>query len=145
MDNVIVQLAVILTITAVLGLITFKLKLPLVVSYILVGVILSLSGFLDPGNSAVLHVLPEIGIAFVLFLIGMELDLREIKTLGLPIFASAVGQIIILTLIGSFAAINLGFGNAESLYLGLGLAFSSTVFRSGSCYRAYFWRPTGSS
>jgi Kef-type K+ transport system membrane component KefB len=127
MDNVIVQLAVILTITAVLGLITFKLKLPLVVSYILVGVILSLSGFLDPGNSAVLHVLPEIGIAFVLFLIGMELDLREIKTLGLPIFASAVGQIIILTLIGSFAAINLGFGNAESLYLGLGLAFSSTV------------------
>ncbi len=127
MDNSIVQLAIILTTASVLGLITLRLKLPLVVSYILVGVFLSILSVFDTTQSLVLHILPEIGIAFVLFLIGMELDLREIKTLGVPIIVSALGQIIISSVLGFFIAGFLGFNNTESIYLGLGLAFSSTV------------------
>ncbi len=127
MDNAIIQLAVILSVASVLGLIMFRLKIPLVVSYILVGVLLSCLSFFDITQSLVLNILPEIGIAFVLFLIGMELDLREIKTLGVPIIASALGQIVISTTLGFFLAGWLGFNPVESLYLGLGLAFSSTV------------------
>lgn len=127
MDNTIVQLATILTISSVLGLIVFKLKLPLVVSYILVGVIISFLSVFDVTQSLVLNILPEIGIAFVLFLIGMELDLREIKTLGVPIIVSAIGQVITLTFIGYMLASLFGFKNIESIYLGIGLAFSSTV------------------
>jgi Kef-type K+ transport system membrane component KefB len=126
-DNSIVQLAIILTSASVLGLIVLKLKLPLVVSYILTGVLLSLVSVFDTTHSLVLEVLPEIGIAFVLFLIGMELDLREIKTLGIPIIISAMGQIIVSTFTGYVIAGALGFNSTESLYLGLGLAFSSTV------------------
>ncbi|MFZ3301888.1 MAG: cation:proton antiporter [Microgenomates group bacterium] len=127
MDNTIIQLAIILTSASALGLIVHKLKLPLVVSYILVGVIISFLSVFDVTQSLVLHILPEIGIAFVLFLIGMELDLREIKTLGIPIIVSAIGQVIVLTIIGFFLAGLLGFETFESFYLGLGLAFSSTV------------------
>lgn len=127
MDNVIVQLAIILSISSALGLLTFKFKLPLVVSYMIAGVALSFLSIFDVTNSLVLHILPEIGIAFVLFLIGMELDLREIKTLGIPIIASALGQIIISTIGGFAIAGLLGFNTTESVYLGLGLAFSSTV------------------
>lgn len=75
----------------------------------------------------VLNVLPEIGVAFVLFLIGMELDLREIKSLGLPIVIAALAQIVITTTAGFLVASVLGFGLIAGILLGLGLSFSSTV------------------
>ncbi|MDD5147736.1 MAG: cation:proton antiporter [Candidatus Daviesbacteria bacterium] len=127
MDNTIVQLAIILSISSVLSLFVFRLRLPLVVAYMLAGVALSFLSVFDVTQSLVLHILPEIGIAFVLFLIGMELDLREIKTLGIPIIVAALGQVIITTIGGFAIAGLLGFNTMESIYLGLGLAFSSTV------------------
>ena len=85
------------------------------------------SAIFDPRASEVLNFLPEIGIAFVLFLIGMELDFREIKSLGKPILIAGTLQIFITTIIGASLARVLGFGDVESWYLGVGLAFSSTI------------------
>ncbi len=127
MNNIFIQLAAVLTLASTLGFVVYKLKLPLVIAYLLTGVILSTLRVFNIADSPILHVFPEIGIAFVLFLIGMELDLREIKTLGVPIIVSAVGQVIVSTIAGFFIATALGFGNMESVYIGLGLAFSSTV------------------
>jgi Kef-type K+ transport system membrane component KefB len=127
MDNVFYQLALVLVLASGLGLFVFKMKLPLVVAYLLTGLILSVVRLFDIGHSPVFEILPEIGIAFVLFLIGMELNLHELKVLGKPIFISALGQIFVSTLLGFGIARLLGFGNTEGLYLGLGLAFSSTV------------------
>ncbi|MBP6979447.1 cation:proton antiporter [Candidatus Curtissbacteria bacterium] len=127
MENIFSQLAVALSLSSLIGFITLKFKLPLVVAYLLAGVVISVLSLIDPGHSPVFEALPEIGIAFVLFLIGMELDLREIKSLGMPIIFSAVGQIFVSTLAGFVIATTLGFGPGVSLYLGLGLAFSSTV------------------
>ena len=127
MDNIFLQLAVALSLSSLFGYVVLKLKLPLVVAYLLAGVAISLVSLIDPHHSQVFEILPEIGIAFVLFLIGMELDLREIKLLGLPIIIAALGQIIISTFAGLTLAGMLGFEFTESIYLGLGLAFSSTV------------------
>jgi Kef-type K+ transport system membrane component KefB len=126
-DNIFVQFAIILSISSLLGLVALKFKLPLVVSYLLAGVALSLLSVFDTSGSLVLHILPEIGIAFVLFLIGMELDLREIKSLGVPIVSAALIQILITTFVGFFVTSALGFGIKEGILLSLGLAFSSTV------------------
>ncbi len=127
MENIFSQLAVALSLSSLIGFVTLKFKLPLVVAYLLAGVVISVLSLIDPGHSPVFEALPEIGIAFVLFLIGMELDLREIKSLGMPIIFSALGQIFVSTLAGFVIATALGFGPGVSLYLGLGLAFSSTV------------------
>ena len=127
MDNIFIQLAIILTLASTIGYAVIKFKLPLVVAYLVAGVILSVISVFDPHSSEVLKILPEIGIAFVLFLIGMELDLREIRALGFPIITAALGQIIISTFAGFALAGFLGFPQAESLFIGLGLAFSSTV------------------
>jgi len=126
-NNVFLQLAIVLLLSSFFGFLVLRLKLPLVVAYLLAGVSLSFVVLFDTNHSVVLDVLPEIGIAFVLFLIGMELDLREIKSLGKPIVVSAIGQIIISTFAGFAIAQALGFTSTESVYLGLGLAFSSTV------------------
>lgn len=127
MDNIFIQLAVVLFLCSALGYISHKLKLPLVVAYLSTGVILSFLKVFDLTHSMVLDVFPEIGIAFVLFLIGMELDLREVKSLGAPIIFSAIAQILISTTLGFYISGLLGFEKTESIYLGLGLAFSSTV------------------
>jgi Kef-type K+ transport system membrane component KefB len=127
MDNIFYQLAIVLVLASGIGLFVFKVKLPLVVAYLLTGLVLSVVRLFDIGHSPVFEVLPEIGIAFVLFLIGMELNLSELKVLGKPIIVSALGQIIVSTLLGLGISKLLGFGTSEGLYLGLGLAFSSTV------------------
>lgn len=127
MDNIFSQLAVVLSLCSLIGFVTLKFKLPLVVAYLSAGVLISILSLIDPTHSSIFETLPEIGIAFVLFLIGMELDLREIKSLGFPIVVSAIGQIIISTLAGFVIASFLGFDPGISIFLGLGLAFSSTV------------------
>lgn len=127
MNNIFIQLAIILSLSSALGLITYKFRLPLLIAYLFGGLILASTAAFDVGTSAVLHFLPEIGIAFMLFLVGMELDLREIKSLGKPIFTASLLQIFITTILGSILAKSLGFADIESWYLGVGLAFSSTV------------------
>ncbi|MBI4038936.1 cation:proton antiporter [Candidatus Daviesbacteria bacterium] len=127
MDNIFVQLAIILGISSVLGFLVVRLKLPLLISYLMTGLVIATTAIFDARASDVLHFLPEIGIAFVLFLVGMELDLREIKNLGKPIIVAGTLQILITTIVGSSIAQLLGFDAGESWYLGVGLAFSSTI------------------
>lgn len=127
MDNIFIQLAIILGLSSFLGYLVVKFKLPLLIAYLIGGLLIASTAILDPRASEVLHFFPEIGIAFVLFLVGMELDLREIKNLGKPILLAGTLQIFITTILGSSAAKLLGFGAMESWYLGVGLAFSSTI------------------
>lgn len=127
MDNIFIQLAIILGLASVLGFITLRFKLPLLIAYLFGGLLLASTSIFDVKTFGALSFLPEIGIAFVLFLVGMELDLREIKSLGKPILTAGIFQIIITTIAGSTIARLLGFAEVESLYLGVGLSFSSTI------------------
>ncbi|MCR4305557.1 MAG: cation:proton antiporter [Candidatus Daviesbacteria bacterium] len=127
MNNIFIQLAIILGLCSVLGYGVVRFKLPILIAYLLGGLMIASTAIFDPRASEVLNFLPEIGIAFVLFLIGMELDLREIKSLGKPIVLAGILQITITTILGASLAKVLGFGSIESWYLGVGLAFSSTI------------------
>src|SRR3989344_4621319 len=117
MDNIFIQLAIILGLASILGFITHRFKLPLLIAYLLVGLILATLTFFNVKDSVILHFLPEIGIAFVLFLVGMELDLREIKKLGKVVLMASTLQIIISSIAGFAIAGALGFGRVEALYL----------------------------
>lgn len=125
--TIFIQLAVILGMAAILGYFMRLLKLPLIVAYLLVGVLIASMNIFDVHTSEVLTFLPEIGMAFVLFFVGMELDIKEIKHLGKPIIVAGLGQIIISTMAGSIIASVLGFPLLESFYLGTALGFSSTI------------------
>lgn len=127
MNNIFVQLAVILSLCSGLGLIVYKFKLPLLIAYLACGLLLSLLSSFDVSKSSALSFLPDIGIAFVLFLVGMELDLREIKNYGKQILTAGVLQVIITSVLGTFIAQSFGFKTSEAVYLGIGLSFSSTI------------------
>lgn len=127
MNNIFIQLAVILIFSSALGFITYKLKLPLLIAYLVTGLMLSFATALDLSKSMALSFLPDIGIAFVLFLVGMELDLRELKNFGKQILTAGILQVIITGTIGTFIAQSFGFSLREAMYLGIGLSFSSTL------------------
>ncbi|HLC87881.1 MAG TPA: cation:proton antiporter [Patescibacteria group bacterium] len=127
MNNVFLQLALVLSLSSFFGFFVHKLKLPLIIAYLVSGVTLALVGQFDPKTLGIFKILPDLGIAFVLFLIGMELDLREIRLLGKPIIIGSLAQIIISTSAGFALAGFFGFSPISSLLMGLGLGFSSTV------------------
>lgn len=127
MESIFTQLALILGLSSIFGYIIFKLKLPLIIAYLVSGLLLAAFLSLDVSHSSALSFLPEIGIAFVLFLVGMELDLRELRNFGKQIIISGVLQIIITATIGTFIAQTFNFSLKEAMLLGLGLSFSSTI------------------
>lgn len=125
--EVFLQFGVVLGLGTVLGYLAHLAKLPLIVAYLFVGVLVSLFGGFDLAHSETFTVFSEIGIAFVLFFIGMEMDVKELKSLGKPILIGALGQIFISMALGFLIAVGLGFPQTESILLGIGLAFSSTI------------------
>lgn len=121
------QLAIVLGLSSVLGYLVRIFRFPLVVAYLLTGVILSLFQIFNSSTFQFTSFLPDIGVAFVLFFIGMELDLKELKNLGKPIAAASLGQILFAFLTGFLISTFLGYSQTVSFYLGVGLSFSSTI------------------
>ncbi|MBI4099464.1 cation:proton antiporter, partial [Candidatus Microgenomates bacterium] len=112
-------LALVISLASGLAILMRRLRQPLVVSYLLAGGLLSLFGLVRPEQLQFLAFLPEIGLAFLLFLVGMELDLGEFRTLGKNVLVATVCQVAIAT---GFFWLLLG-----NWVLALALAFSSTI------------------
>ncbi|CAN5748222.1 cation:proton antiporter [soil metagenome] len=126
-DNVFQQIALLLIAAAVLGAVLRRLHQPLIVAYIAVGVVAGPSVLGLVRSSDEIDLLAQIGVALLLFIVGLKLDLRLITTLGPVALITGVVQIV-LTGAGGFAiATVLGFEAAEALYIALGLTFSSTI------------------
>lgn len=112
-------LALVISLACGLAILMRRLRQPLIVSYLLAGVALSVFGKISSEQLQFLAFLPEIGLAFLLFLVGMELDLGEFRSLGRNVIVVAVGQVLVSTAVLYFL-----WGN---LILALALSFSSTI------------------
>ncbi len=103
-----------------------KLRQPLLLGYVLAGILIGpvLGLVSDPEP---IKILSELGIAFLLFIIGLELDLKRIKEVGLVSSAIGLIQVAATAAAGYFLAIYLGFNRLEAAYIGLVISFSSTM------------------
>ncbi|HLE48554.1 MAG TPA: cation:proton antiporter family protein [Patescibacteria group bacterium] len=114
-----------LVVAAAFGYLAKVLKQPLLVGYLFAGIFIGLTRFL--GNSHSFDELGKIGITLLLFLLGLEMNLKELPTIGKAAFMTAIGQIILTTSLGMILAIILGYSVIGSLYIGIALSFSSTI------------------
>ncbi len=124
--EVFVQLGVIIIAAAVAAFLLRLIKQPQILAYVLVGVLIT-PVFKLMTDTSIIESMSVIGIAFLLFLVGLEIDLKTLKTVA---FVSAVGgalQIITLFVLGYLIALLLGFLSLEAAYIGLMIAFSSTM------------------
>jgi Kef-type K+ transport system membrane component KefB/voltage-gated potassium channel Kch len=119
------QIALLLVVAAVFGTVAKVLRQPLLVGYLLAGFLLYSLGFLD--NHDQLELLGQIGVALLLFLLGIEMNLKELPSIGKIALFTGLGQIIITGGVGFVLASLLGFETLPSIYIAIALAFSSTI------------------
>jgi Kef-type K+ transport system membrane component KefB len=121
------ELAIILFLGALFGGVGQFLKQPLIVMFIAVGILVGPSVMDIVKSQDKIDLLAEVGIAILLFIVGLNLDLRIIKSVGKIALLTGLGQVIFTSLIGYFIGILLGFPNIHSLYIAVALTFSSTI------------------
>ena len=127
MPHLFLQLASILVLATILGIFARALKQPLIIAYIFSGIIISLLGIFKGIDRGVLESLSNLGIAFLLFLVGIELKLEDLKSVGKAALLTGVGQIVFTALIGFIILSALGFSPVVALYVAVAITFSSTV------------------
>jgi Kef-type K+ transport system membrane component KefB len=122
-----VGISLTIVIAAVIAGILQRLKQPVIIGHILTGLIVGPFLFGNTHFKDVFDSLAQIGIALLLFIIGLSLTPKVIKEVGQVSFFTGFGQILVTTLAGFGLSRLLGFGNIPSLYIGLALTFSSTI------------------
>jgi Kef-type K+ transport system membrane component KefB len=125
--NLFQEVAVLLALSALVGGVAVKLRQPLIIAYILVGILagpamLGLSSENEP-----LELLAEIGITVLLFVVGLKLDMRLVRTLGPVALATGLGQLTFTIIFGFILCYLLGLEPMTALYVAVALTFSSTI------------------
>ena len=121
------ELSIILFITVVITGFIRLLKQPSIIGYILSGIIAGPFVFNIIDSHDTLSAFSQIGIALLLFLVGLNLNPKVIKDVGRISLITGLGQVIFTTSIGFFISRALGFSDVSSIYIALSLAFSSTI------------------
>jgi Kef-type K+ transport system membrane component KefB/Trk K+ transport system NAD-binding subunit len=126
-ESVFFQMAMILGLAAAIGGVGIWLKQPLIVSFIAVGILSGPDGLNLVEASTTLDLLADLGIALLLFVVGLKLDLVMIRTMGPVALATGLGQVIFTSVIGFLIAMGLGMELVPALYVAVALTFSSTI------------------
>jgi len=126
-SDVFTEMAVLLLMAAVIGAIGVRLRQPLIVAFIVVGILVgpSVLGWVSANDQV--DLLAKLGIALLLFVVGLKLDLHIIRTMGPVALATGLGQVFFTSVVGYFIAIALGMTPVTALYVAVALTFSSTI------------------
>jgi Kef-type K+ transport system membrane component KefB len=121
------ELTALIVMAAVIGFVGVLCRQPMIVSFIAVGVIAGPSALNIVQSPEHIELLAELGIVVLLFLVGLKLDLKLIRTLGPVALATGLGQVAFTSVIGYALGIALGLNTVTALYVAVALTFSSTI------------------
>ena len=121
------EIAALLVLAAVVGFLGIILRQPLIVSFIAVGLIAGPSALDLVRSDEQISLLSELGIAVLLFLVGIKLDVKLIRSLGAVSLLTGLGQVAFTSVFGYLIGLALGLGHVTSLYVAVALTFSSTI------------------
>jgi Kef-type K+ transport system membrane component KefB len=126
-DDVFHEIAILLAVAGVAGAVALRLRQPLIVAFIAVG-ILAGESVLDLVHAEdEIELLAELGIVILLFVVGLKLDIRLIRTTGPVALATGLGQIAFTSIIGFGIGVALGLDTVTAIYVAIALTFSSTI------------------
>ena len=121
------EIAAILGMGTLLGIAGQRLRQPLLIMFLLTGILAGPACFGLIESYAQIELLAHIGIAILLFIVGLKLDLGLIRTTGPVALATGLGQIIFTSVIGFGIALGLGMSMISAAYTAVALTFSSTI------------------
>ena len=121
------ELGVIMIVVSIIGVLFRLVKQPLILAYIFTGFVLGPMFFKVVANQELIRTFSTIGVTFLLFLIGLELDVRKLKNIGKTSIIVSLGHFVITGILGFTIATIFKFPLIPSLYIALALTLSSTV------------------
>jgi len=121
------DIAVMITIATIGAYLLGMLRQPLIPAYIITGLIIGPYGLGLVSNAENIRLFAEIGIAFLLFVVGLEIDFSRLKTTGLVSSAGGILLTLLSFVLGMAISLQLGFSMLEAVYVALVVAFSSTL------------------
>ena len=127
MQEVFSEFALLLLISAAAGAVSMWLRQPILIAYIVVGIVAgpAVLGLVRAYDQ--IDLLAQVGVAVLLFVVGLKLDLQHVRHIGPVALATGLGQLAFTIVIGFFLILLMGKGLMEALYVAVALTFSSTI------------------
>src|SRR5262245_4665029 len=100
---------------------------PLLLAYIAAGVLIGPLGLQRVTDPESIRTLAELGLAFLLFIVGLEIDLKKLVASGRVAVVTSVIQAVVSAAVAGWVAAWLGYGGLAAVYIGAAVAFSSTL------------------
>lgn len=125
----IIDLALILAAAGITTLLFKKIKQPLVLGYILAGLLVGPHIDFIPSvtDHASIHIWAEIGVIFLLFSLGLEFSFKKLVKVGGSASITAVVEVGFMLTVGFLAGMAMGWSTMDSIFLGGILSVSSTT------------------
>jgi len=127
LNDVFTQLSLVIVVAGAVSILMRLLRQPLIMGYILTGILVGPTFLHLIHEKDAFETFSEIGIALLLFIIGLELSVTAIRRLGKPVFITAVALLGIMVSIGYLIGTAMHFTTTEAILTGLALFFSSTI------------------
>ncbi len=121
------EIALLLAAAAAIGTLAVRLRQPLILAYIVVGILAGPVGLGLVTAHDPLDLLAQVGVAVLLFTVGLKLDLHLVRRLGAVALATGLGQLAFTILFGYLLGLALGMDHLKAIYVAVALTFSSTI------------------
>ena len=121
------EIALLLAVAAAIGALAVRLRQPLILAYIVVGILAGPVGLGWVTAHDPLDLLAQVGVAVLLFTVGLKLDLHLVRRLGAVALATGLGQLGFTMLFGYLLGLALGMDHLKAIYVAVALTFSSTI------------------
>ncbi|PJE65293.1 hypothetical protein COU91_02500, partial [Candidatus Saccharibacteria bacterium CG10_big_fil_rev_8_21_14_0_10_47_8] len=127
MDNIFSGLSLIIVIGAVVSVFMRWLRQPLMIGYIITGIIVGPAVLHITKSPDTLTVFGEIGIALLLFIIGLGMNPRVAREVGKPSIITALAHMSITGTVGWCVLVLLGLSHGAAVFVAIGLTINSTI------------------
>lgn len=123
------DLAIVMMVAALVAIVFHQLRQPVVLGYILAGVIIGphTPPFPLIHNEESIRTLSELGVVFLMFALGLEFSLRKLKKVGGTAFIAALLEILLMVWVGYEVGRWFGWSRMDAVFLGAILSISSTT------------------
>lgn len=127
MANMLFEIGTVIIGATLLAYIARIFRQPMILGYIIAGFLVGpyAAGIIT--STETIALLSELGIAFLLFIVGLEIDFKMIRDSGAKACIMGIGQVVFTAIAGFAIAALFAFNAMESFYIAMALAFSSTM------------------
>lgn len=125
--DILIQIAIAIVAATLGGLLARVLRQPLILGYLAAGVVIGPPQGLELIDAHDIEPIAELGLILLLFMIGLEIDLRKLRTTGSATVAVGLGQFVLCVALGLGFAPLIGFDGIDAVYIAVAAALSSTM------------------